>query len=55
MDKPGTVSIDLDSDPDVSYGLDGFTEGEGSDDDVASDETMAWALDLAEKNHAVLH
>lgn len=47
------VSIDLDSDPDISSGLDGFADPDGWE--PASDDEMAWALDLAEKNGTVLH
>lgn len=47
------VSIDLDSDPDISSGLDGFEDPDGWE--PASDDEMVWALDLAEKNGTVLH
>lgn len=53
VDEPGTVSIDLDSDPDISSGLDGFADPDGWE--PASDDEMAWALDFAEKNGTVLH
>lgn len=47
------VSIDLNSDPDISSGSDGFADPDGWE--PASDDEMAWALDLAEKNGTVLH
>ena len=50
VDEPGTVNIDLDSDPDIIDGFDDMEEGV-----PASDDEMAWALDLAEKNGTVLH
>lgn len=50
VDEPGTVSIDLDSDPDIIDGFDDMEEGV-----PASDEAVSWALDLAEKNGTVLH
>ena len=53
MNELGAVSIDLDSDPDISSGLDGFADPDGWE--PASDDEIAWALDLAEKNGTVLH
>lgn len=54
VDEPGTVNIDLDSDPDISSGLDGFTDPE-TEPQLPSAEQQQEFWNLVEQNGTVLH